>query len=165
MKTEEQKMKNRGGVTDGMQQHKNCLYIKFPAIPENERMARMVTAVFLTDMNPNLEELDDVKTAVSEAVTNCIIHAYDKEAGKESSVELELKREGQLLSVTITDKGKGIKDINRAMEPLFTTRPEDDRSGMGFSFMEAFMHELIVESVLGKGTTVKMKKIIGRTDS
>ena len=162
-----------------MNEKHNSLYIKFPAIGENERLARMIVAAFLSDMNPNMEEMDDVKTAVSEAVTNCIIHAYDKEARKflpqedneikeeneQKVVEMELNRKDQLLSVTIIDKGKGIEDVNRAMEPLYTTKPEEDRSGMGFSFMEAFMHELTVESVVGKGTTVKMKKIIGSTAS
>ena len=161
-----------------MREKKNHLYIKFPAVPENERLARTIAAAFISNLNPNLEELDDVKTAVSEAVTNCIIHAYEDgpreesvldlntemEKGGEHSVEMLLDQEEQTVFVTIIDKGKGIADIARAMEPLYTTKPEEDRSGMGFSFMEAFMNDLIVESELGKGTTVKMKKIIGRTD-
>ena len=144
----------------------------------------MIAAAFLADMNPNLEELDDVKTAVSEAVTNSIIHAYEKknpheeEMGnsneeekdseitrEENEVEIEFIQEGQTFFVTITDTGKGIENIKQAMEPLFTTKPEEERSGMGFSFMEAFMNDLSVESEPGKGTIVKMKKIIGRTDS
>lgn len=180
MKLEEEK--RRRSETS---QKENYLYIKFPARPKNERLARMIAAAFLADMNPNLEELDDVKTAVSEAVTNSIIHAYEKKNRhekeeirnsneeeieseknrKENEVEMELIQEGQTLFVTISDKGRGIEDIKQAMEPLFTTKPEEERSGMGFSFMEAFMNELSVESEPGKGTIVKMKKIIGRIDS
>ena len=134
----------------------NCMYIKFPAIPENEKLARMIAAAFLTNMNPTLEEMEDVKTAVSEAVTNCIIHADDPE------VEMNLERKGQIFSVMVTDHGKGIEDVKRAMEPLYTTKSEEERSGMGFAFMEAFMNEVKVESELGKGTRIKMMKKIGK---
>ena len=145
----------------------NHLYIKFPAVPENERMARMIAAAFLTGMNPTLEELEDVKTAVSEAVTNCIIHAYDRKSDrslKKEEVEMILFRKNQECHITITDYGKGIQNIKQAMEPLYTTKSEEERSGMGFSFMEAFMHELEVESDSGKGTTVRMMKRIGKPE-
>ena len=165
MKQEEDKR-----AIERLDKKENHLYIKFPAKPRNERLARMIAAAFLSDMNPNLEELDDVKTAVSEAVTNCIIHAYEKtdlgfkeDEKNVNEVEMDLCQEGQTLFITITDKGKGIKDIKKAMEPLYTTKPEEERSGMGFSFMEAFMNELSVESEPEKGTVVRMKKIIGRT--
>lgn len=138
-----------------MKEKENNMYIKFPAIPENEKMARMVAAAFLTNMNPTLEEMDDVKTAVSEAVTNCIIHSGDSE------VEMILERQGQILIIRIIDHGAGIMDVKRAMEPLYTTKSEEERSGMGFSFMEAFMNELEVNSEPGKGTEVKMMKKIG----
>ena len=139
----------------------NCVYIKFPAIPENEKLSRMMAAAFLAEMNPTVEELDDVKTAVSEAVTNCIIHAYNRKERNQKEVELLFRREEQQLWITVTDWGKGIENVSQAMEPMFTTRPKEERSGMGFSFMEAFMDEVTVESVIGEGTSVQMKKSIG----
>lgn len=140
----------------------NYVYIEFPAIPENEKLSRMMAAAFLAEMNPTVEELDDVKTAVSEAVTNCIIHAYDREERRKSKVELTFQREEQTLQITVVDKGKGIENISKAMEPMFTTRPKEERSGMGFSFMEAFMDKVEVESVLREGTKVSMHKTIGQ---
>ena len=110
-------------------------------------------------LNPTLEEVADLKTAVSEAVTNCIIHAYE---GQVQKIEIFCRREGQKLWVDVIDKGVGIRDVAKAMEPLFTTKPEKDRSGMGFTFMEAFMDEVTVESQVGYGTVVHMKKTIGR---
>ena len=142
----------------------NQVYIKFSAIPENERLARMMVAAFLTDMDPTLEELDDVKTAVSEAVTNCIIHAYDKEERGEKEVELLCKKEETELEIHVADSGKGIADVKKAMEPLFTTGSPEERSGMGFSFMEAFMDEVDVISFLDEGTRVIMKKRIRRQE-
>ena len=112
-----------------------------------------------TQLNPTLEEVADLKTAVSEAVTNCIIHAYE---GQVQKIEIFCRREGQKLWVDVIDKGVGIRDVAKAMEPLFTTKPEKDRSGMGFTFMEAFMDEVTVESQVGYGTVVHMKKTIGR---
>lgn len=128
---------------------------------ENEEFARVVTAVFASRLDPTLEELDDIKTAVSEAVTNAVIHGYRGTAGKIwlSASAWENER---LLSVTIRDEGVGIRDVEQAMEPMFTTCPEDGRSGMGFSFMEAFMDRVEVVSAPGKGTSVTMKKKIGR---
>ena len=115
-------------------------------------------ASFVTALNPTMEELADIKTAVSEAVTNSIIHGYEEEKG---TIVLRCRLRGDLLEVEVEDQGKGIADIDRAMEPLFTSKPEKDRSGMGFSFMEAFMDDLEVSSVLGMGTLVKMKKKLG----
>ena len=117
----------------------NEMQIIFDSRPVNEGLARVTAAAFCTQLNPTLEEVADLKTAVSEAVTNCIIHAYE---GKVSKIEMKCRLDGK--------------------EPLFTTRPDKDRSGMGFTFMEAFMDEVTVESQPGKGTTVHMKKIIGR---
>ena len=114
---------------------------------------------FMTQLNPTLEEVSDVKTAVSEAVTNALIHGYD---GKVKKIMIRCWIEGQTLYVEIRDEGKGIENVEKAMEPLFTTRPELDRSGMGFAFMEAFMDNVYVESELGKGTLVRMKKTIGK---
>lgn len=136
----------------------NWMKLEFEALSENERLARIAVASFITVLNPTVEEMTDVKTAVSEAVTNAIIHGYEEEKG---IVYIRCRLDRDLLEVEIEDKGKGIENIEKAMEPLFTTKPEKDRSGMGFSFMEAFMDEVEVTSVVGIGTTVFMKKKLG----
>lgn len=126
---------------------------------ENEALARVVIAAFMTRLNPTLEEISDVKTAVSEAVTNSIVHGYGDEIGK---IILEGKIDGDLLQVSIVDSGIGIENVKRAREPLFTTKPEEERSGMGFTFMEIFMDEVHIDSKRNEGTTVRMiKKIVG----
>ena len=117
-----------------------------------------VVAVFATRMNPTLEDIDDIKTSVSEAVTNAVIHGYQNKEGK---ISIEAAVQENVLSVTISDDGVGISNIERAMEPMFSTLPEE-RSGMGFSFMEAFMDRVEVVSAPGKGTSVTMRKKIGR---
>ena len=137
---------------------KNWMKLEFQAISENEQLARIAVASFITPLNPTLEEMADVKTAVSEAVTNAIIHGYEE---KEGVVYLRCRLNGDLLEVEIEDKGMGIDNIEQAMEPMFTTKPDKDRSGMGFSFMEAFMDELDVTSIPGTGTIVSMKKKLG----
>ena len=119
-------------------------------ISENESFARTVVAAYMTRLDPTFEELADVKTAVSEAVTNSIIHGYGKEKGK---IEIHCTIKGKTIHISVQDWGIGIEDIDKAMEPLYTTKPEWERSGMGFAFMEAFMDEVQVESVPGKGTT------------
>ena len=124
---------------------------------ENEEFARVVVAVFASRLNPTLEEIDDIKTAVSEAVTNAVIHGYGNEDGV---IYIETAAEGQALCVTIRDTGRGIEDVRRAMEPMYTSDKSGERSGMGFSFMEAFMDAVEVESEPGRGTTVRMKKKI-----
>ena len=135
------------------------LRMEIESLSRNEEFARVVVAVFMARMNPTLEELDDVKTAVSEAVTNAVIHGYQGNGG---IIYLEVKILGQELTVTVKDTGIGIPNIPQAMEPMFTTDPEGERSGMGFSFMEAFMDEVSVESEPDKGTVVTMKKKINR---
>ncbi len=146
---------------------RNHAYISFDAKSVNESFARMVVMAFMTDMNPTLDELEDVKTAVSEAVTNAIIHGYnvelDDELAKNSlcQVELSCKREDQKLVVSIVDHGIGIEDVEVARQPFFTTKPEKERSGMGFSFMESFMDEVEIFSEVGKGTRITMTKYIG----
>lgn len=140
-------MKNREVVT-----------LKMDSISKNEEFARVMVAVFAARMDPTLEELDDIKTAVSEAVTNAVIHGYREQEGM---ITLEAAIEENVLSVTVSDEGVGIADIEKAMEPMYTTIPEE-RSGMGFSFMEAFMDRIEVISALGKGTSVTMRKKIGR---
>ena len=137
----------------------NHMQVIFDAKSVNESLARMVVTAFMTDMNPTLEQISDVKTAVSEAVTNAIIHGYEN---KEDSVELCCDRDGQQLIVTVEDHGVGIVDIEQARNPFYTTKPELERSGMGFTFMEAFMDQVEVSSQLGVGTKVVMWKYIER---
>ena len=137
----------------------NEMEIGFDSRSENEGFARVSVASFLTQLNPTVEEVADVKTAVSEAVTNAIIHGYEQRV---ETVRIHCSIENQLFTVEISDRGKGIANVEKAMEPMFTTKPEDDRSGMGFSFMEAFMDTVEVESKVGEGTSVKMTKTIGK---
>ena len=134
---------------------KNEMTLEFDAVSVNEGFARVAAAAFITPLNPTVEEISDVKTALSEAVTNAIIHGYEEKGGK---ITVHCLLEGDRLTVEVTDKGKGIENVEQAMEPLFTTRPELERSGMGFAFMEAFMDDLQVESTPGKGTKVHMQK-------
>ena len=137
----------------------NEMEIRFDSRSENEGFARVSVASFLTQLNPTVEEVADVKTAVSEAVTNAIIHGYEQRV---ETVRIHCSIENQLFTVEISDRGKGIANVEKAMEPMFTTKPEDDRSGMGFAFMEAFMDSVEVESKVGEGTSVKMTKTIGK---
>ena len=137
----------------------NEMLLVFESNPVNEGLARVTAASFCTQLNPTLEEIADLKTAVSEAVTNCIIHGYE---GRRGRIEMHLFYRERELYVDITDYGVGISDVEKAMEPMYTSKPDKDRSGMGFTFMEAFMDELSVESEPDKGTVVHMKKIIGR---
>lgn len=137
----------------------NEMQLIFDSRSSNESFARVTVAAFMTSLNPTVEEVSDVKTAVSEAVTNAIIHGYESEV---HNVYIRCRTENQTIYIEIEDEGKGIADVEAAMEPLFTTKPDLDRSGMGFSFMEAFMDGLEVLSEPGKGTIVKMKKIIGK---
>ena len=138
---------------------KNEMILEVQSRSCNEGLVRIAVAAFSTQLNPTLEEVADIKTAVSEAITNCIVHAYEKET---EVIRVECRNEKRQLTVVVKDKGKGIQDVNKAMEPLFTTKPEQDRSGMGFAFMEAFMDKVEVDSQPGQGTTVTMKKLIGR---
>lgn len=136
----------------------NEMTVEFLSLAMNESFARMVVAAFLAETNPTLEEVADIKTAVSEAVTNCIIHGYEK---KQGIIRIHEMIENRRVTITVEDFGVGITDIKQAMEPLYTSKPNEDRSGMGFSFMEAFMDGLEVESTPKKGTIVKMWKEIG----
>ncbi len=134
---------------------KNEMKLIIPSHSENERFARTVCAAFLLDLDPTLEELSEIKTAISEAVTNAIIHGYNSEDGQ---VVVTGETDGRTVTYTISDAGCGIKDIEKAREPLYTGKPEGERSGMGFSIMEAFMDTLTVESEEGRGTTITMSK-------
>jgi stage II sporulation protein AB (anti-sigma F factor) len=140
---------------------KNEITLEFESKSINESFARTVVAAFATQLDPTIEELADIKTAVSEAVTNSIIHGYYNTIGKITMHCIICDHE---LLVEVKDEGVGIANIDKAMEPLYTTRPELERSGMGFSFMEAFMDELEVESELGRGTLVRMKKKLGKAE-
>lgn len=142
---------------------KNEMRLEFRAISDNEAFARTAVAAFVAQLNPTLEEISDIKTAVSEAVTNSIIHGYEGETLEENRVWIHCLIKNDVLEVEIKDSGVGIGDIEKAMEPLFTTKPELERSGMGFSFMEAFMDDLEVISEPGHGTTVHMVKKLGIT--
>ena len=135
--------------------------LEMDSLSRNEEFARVVAAVFMSRLNPTLEEVDDVRTAVSEAVTNAVIHGYNGGEGI-ISMELEADVESRRLYIWVRGTGRGIADVKKAMEPMFTTDPSGERSGMGFSFMEAFMDRLEVESALGEGTQVMMEKRIGR---
>ena len=137
---------------------KNEMMVIFDSSSENESFARMGIAAFVSRIDPTLEELADIKTAVSEAVTNSIIHGYKDGKG---DIRMHASIADRELFVEIEDEGVGIEDIQRAMEPMYTTRPDLDRSGMGFAFMEAFMDGLEVVSEPGKGTLVKMTKKMG----
>jgi stage II sporulation protein AB (anti-sigma F factor) len=139
---------------------KNEMLLEFESKSQNESFARTVVAAFAAQLDPTIEELADIKTAVSEAVTNSIIHGYTDNPG---IIKMHCILENNEIMIEIIDEGVGIDNIAKAMEPLYTTRPELERSGMGFSFMEAFMDNLEVKSEVGKGTTVIMKKKIGKT--
>ena len=133
----------------------NEMMIEFDSRSCNEGFARVAVAAFVTQLNPTLEEVADIKTAISEAITNSIIHGYENEVKK---IRIECSVQDREFCVTVIDYGKGIEDIEKAMEPLFTTKPEKDRAGMGFAFMEAFMDTVEVVSSPGQGCAVYMKK-------
>lgn len=140
----------------------NYMRVEFSALAENEAFARAVAAAFVMPLDPTVEELTEIKTAVSEAVSNSIIHGYrDSCCKKDAVVVMECRiMSGGKVVVKVVDEGAGIEDVSRAMEPLFTTGDEEERSGMGFTVMESFMDKLSVESERGKGTTVTMTKYL-----
>ena len=142
-----------------MEQTKNEMKMEFLASSSNEGFARVTVGAFVAELNPTVDELADIKTAVSEAVTNCIIHGYEQKGG---SIWIQCSTGGQQVEISVVDTGKGIRDVEQAREPLFTTKPELERSGMGFAFMEAFMDEVEVVSEPGQGTCVTMRKTIGK---
>ena len=139
----------------------NHMQLQFDAKSVNEGFARVAVAAFLAELNPTLDEIADIKTAVSEAVTNAIIHGYPDGEGQ---VRLLCKIEGKQIFIMVEDEGVGIEDVEKAKTPLFTTKPELERSGMGFAFMEAFMDEVQVASKPGKGTCVVMKKELDKQE-
>ena len=135
----------------------NYMKLEFLSRSNNESFSRVVVAAFASQLDPTLEELSDIKTAVSEAVTNAIIHGYEYGEGV---IIIEASISGNIIEITISDTGKGIDNLAEAMEPFYTSKPNLERSGMGFTVMETFMDSLIVESIEGKGTVVKMTKHI-----
>ena len=139
-----------------MSQH-NEMQISFLSLAENESFARVVIAAFAVQMSPTVSEIADIKTAVSEAVTNAIVHGYE---GCTGTVVMRARMDDRWLIVEIQDEGKGIANVEQAMEPFYTSHPEQERSGMGFAVMQTFMDDLQVESFPGKGTTVRMRKRI-----
>lgn len=133
----------------------NRAFIRFSALSENEGFARLAAAAFVMDKNSDMGFLDDIKTAVSEAVTNCIVHGYE---GREGQIEMELYSTEDKIYINITDYGIGIEDIALARTPLYSSKPSENRAGIGFTVMEMFMDEMTVESEKGKFTKVSMSK-------
>lgn len=138
----------------------NKMQIKFLSLSKNENFARAVVSAFILPLNPNVSELSDVKTAVSEAVTNCVVHGYSSNQNGYITISMIIK--GSKVIIKVSDKGVGIENLSQALEPFFTTKPEEERSGMGFTIIQTFMEDVKVKSVKGKGTTVIMSKTIGK---
>lgn len=136
--------------------YENKMQLEILSKSSNEAFARVTVAAFASQLDLNIEELADIKTSVSEAVTNCIIHAYDTSEG---IIKIEAKLTKNSIEIEISDRGKGIENVELAREPLYTTKPDLERAGMGFTIMDSFMDELKVESIVGLGTKVTMKKI------
>lgn len=134
---------------------KNYLKLQFYSLPRNQAFARDAVAAFCLELNPTLADLSDVKTAVSEAVTNCTVHAYKGNLG---IVTVECEIEDNALHIKVSDTGRGIADISKAIQPFYTSAPSDERSGMGFTIMQTFMDEFTVNSIQGEGTVVYMTK-------
>ena len=150
-----------------MNKYINHFKITLPAKSANEAFSRSLISAFITQLDPTIEELCDLKTAVSEAVTNSIVHAYTEtheECKKTITISAFLEDKG-LITIKISDKGKGIPDIKKALEPLYSGSGSDERSGMGFSIMECFTDKMTVKSKVGKGTTVILKKHIGKQNA
>ena len=135
----------------------NEMEVNFLSLPENEAFARVGIAAFAVQLSPTVAEIADVKTAVSEAVTNAIVHGYE---GTRGIVTMRAIIDGTALAIEITDRGRGIANVEQAMEPFFTTHPEQERSGMGFVVMQTFMDEVEVQSIPGSGTSVRLRKYI-----
>ncbi len=138
----------------------NRIELKFKSMPENEAFARSCVASFCLQLNPTLDEISDIKTAVSEAVTNCVVHAYPDRVG---DILLCMEIEKNTLKISISDFGVGISNIEQALTPFFTSKPDEERSGMGFTVMDSFMDSLIVKNNSSKGVTVEMTKGIAKS--
>lgn len=136
------------------------MHLSFSAKSENESFARVAVAAFITPLDPTMDELTEIKTVVSEAVTNAIIHGYENQ--QDGMVYISVKIDGDCVEMEIRDEGVGIENIEEAKQPLFTTKPELERSGMGFTIMENFMDEMSVDSTPNRGTTVRLKKYLSK---
>lgn len=143
------------------EQFENEMKLEFISKATNEAFARITVAAFASQLDPTIEELADIKTAVSEAVTNCIIHAYEKRPG---IIRINGKLKGNEIIIQISDNGKGIENVDIAKEPLYTTKPNLERSGMGFTIMESFMDSMKVESIVGLGTKITLVKTIKKQE-
>lgn len=141
--------------------YENEMNIQFVSKSNNEAFARISVAAFVAQLDPTIEEISDIKTAVSEAVTNCIVHGYEDSEGL---VKIKCKLVGNVVNIEISDTGKGIDNIEEARRPLYTSKPDLERSGMGFTIMESFMDDVKIESILGLGTKVTMKKLIKKDE-
>lgn len=142
--------------------HNNYMKLQFYSLPENEPFARLAVGAFMLPLNPTVDELSDVKTALSEAVTNCIVHAYKGGVG---TVTVEARIEDDTLHLKISDTGRGIENIEKAIQPFFTTLSEEEHSGMGFTIMQTFMTDFSIESAVDSGTIVRLSKKIGQNAS
>ena len=138
----------------------NYFEMKLLAKSKNEAFARNVVASFAIECSPTLEEINDIKTAVSEAVTNVVVHAYDKKEDGIMQIECRVFEDERTVEIVVRDFGKGIGDVKEAIEPFFTTAEDDERSGMGFTIIQTFMNEMEVTSIKGEGTVVTMKKVL-----
>jgi len=139
-----------------MKAQRNFMKVSFAAVSQNEAFARVAVASFISQLDITMDELEEIKTVVSEAVTNAIIHGYDE--NPEGVVHISVQINDGVVEVVVEDQGKGIEDVEQAMQPLYTTKPELERSGMGFTIMENFMDSLEVATAVGKGTTVRLTK-------
>ncbi|MBN8208066.1 anti-sigma F factor [Bacillus sp. NTK071] len=139
---------------------RNRMDIEFSALSQNESFARVTVAAFIAQLDPTVDELTEIKTVVSEAVTNAIIHGYEENSEEKVFISVELNDD--TVNLTIRDNGIGIQDLDEARQPLFTTKPELERSGMGFTIMENFMDEVKVESASGQGTTIHLMKYLSK---
>ena len=136
----------------------NKMSLTFKSLSINESFARATVAAFVASLNPTIDEITDIKTAVSEAVTNCVVHAYPSDIG---DITIEVKLSGKQVYITVSDKGVGIVDFEKAKQPFYTTKIGDDRSGMGFTVMESFMDSVELSKNKSKGVIVKMQKKLG----
>ena len=141
--------------------YENEMQLKFISKSNNEAFARISVAAFVAQLDPTVEEISDIKTAVSEAVTNSIIHGSEDSEGE---VIVNCKISGETITIEVSDSGKGIENIEEARKPLYTSKPNLERSGMGFTIMESFMDEMKIESIVGLGTKVTMKKTIKKDE-
>ncbi|GAA4709504.1 anti-sigma F factor [Brevibacillus fulvus] len=140
---------------------RNFMTMEFAALSQNESFARIAVASFISQLDVTLEEIEEIKTVVSEAVTNSIIHGYEE--NPEGTVRISVALEGDIVELEIEDNGKGIADVEQAMQPLFTTKPELERSGMGFTIMENFMDSIEVATIIGQGTKIRLTKRLSLT--